>query len=231
MNRDAEAKLAQLKAARELHVDSIREIDRKIGRVASKAIAGPDSSTPAPTGIPIFENLLAAQYVLDRGIGISRSISAYSSGDVLARSNLDPRLFVREGQKQPSVPKMLWQLENGEWVGIDQVSVGYGGNGCRWARKALVKSGIAEETAARIVSWRFCDAVDINDHSTWEESRIWPVEPRSIPNLLEDRIIVHIGERFDGLRDFPEKGYPFRSRWLTGAPWGCHRLNVESPGL
>lgn len=230
MKRHVEAELARLKAARELHAGLIREIDLELGRVSVEAIAEDeytrktsiarvigvshtqvanlisayersDMAAPPLAGIPILENDLAGQYVLDRETRIVRSISGFSTGDVLARSNLDPRLFDADGRNYPSVPEMIWQLESGEWIGVGTVSVGYGGAGPRYAKQALVRAGVDEELAARIVSFRFCDAVDVSDPTTWDERTVWPAEPRSTPALLEDRIIVHIGERLNTLLD------------------------------
>lgn len=231
MKRHVEAELGRLKAARELHSGLIREIDLELGRVAVEAIAedeytrktsiarvigvshthvanliaayeSADLPTPELEGIPILDNNLAGQYVLDRGTRIVRSISSFEPGDVLSRSNLDPRHFRTEDRKHLSVPTMLWLLESGEWIGVGSVNVGYGGTGPRQAESALVTAGIESGLASRIASWRFCDAVDINSPDTWEESTRWALEPRSIPELLEDRIIVHVGEKLSLLTDY-----------------------------
>lgn len=229
MRRQVEAELARLKAIRDRHASSVREIDLEIGRVATEAISDDEYTSKSSigrvlgvshtqvnnlmisysqvdpkhepqTGIPIFENSLASKYVVERGTRIKRSISAFDPSDALFRSGLDPRLFNDDGQVRS--PAMLWQLATGEWIGVDQVSVGYGGTGCGYARNALVDAGVRKDLADRIVSWRFCDAVDVDIPESWQESRIWPVEARGVSRILDDRIILDIGERLDQIRDF-----------------------------
>ncbi|MFK4298105.1 hypothetical protein ABH924_003266 [Arthrobacter sp. GAS37] len=227
MRRSIEAELVRLRAARDRYSASLKEIDLEIGRVATKATkdeltskssiarvmgvshthignlmkayAEADIAGPAVSGIPIFVNSLASKYVQERGSRIVRSISGFNPSDALLRSDLDPRLFNDEGSVRS--PEMLWKLESGEWIGVGHVSVGYNGTGCDFAVTALVAAGVPEDHARRIVSWRFCDAVDITDPDTWEESRIWPVEPRTGPRIVGDRIIVDVGEALNSISD------------------------------
>jgi hypothetical protein len=90
------------------------------------------------------------------------------------------------------IPAMLWQLDNGDWLGVSQATVGYGGSGCESSRSALLRAGVDETIAGEIIRWRFCDAVDLNDPSSWDTRNVWPVHPRSGPTLVEDRIVINV---------------------------------------
>ncbi len=149
-----------------------------------------------------MENTIAGEYVMSIGATIVRSVSGFSSSDVLVQSGLDPRLFADADEQHLEVPYMLWQLDSGEWIGVSQATVGYGGTGPDFARQALRRGGVDRETAAAIVQHRFCDAVDITDPITWKTSTRWPVHARSTPRVLDDRMIVTFGDGLASLQDY-----------------------------
>lgn len=171
------------------------------GLVAAAGNSGP--SRRAQPRIPVLDNTLAGDYVCARGARIVRSISGFDEGDVLFQSGLDPALFADPGDAggRISVPNMVWQLDSGHWVGVSMATVGYGGTGCGFSMQALMHAGVDEQAAAEIVRSRFCDAVDVDDVSSWHTSTIWPVHARSFPWMVADRMIVNFGP---GLRLFED---------------------------
>lgn len=169
-----------------------------VGTLIERARAVPESVVN--DRIPVMENTIAGEYVSSIGAHVVRSISGFTPSDVLAQSGLDPRLFAEENRQSIHIPNMLWQLDTGDWIGIEDVSVGYGGTGPRLARDALVRAGVAESTASQIPRWRFCDAVDVDNPDSWLTSVRWPVHGRSTPLILDDRMIVLFGDRFNMLR-------------------------------
>lgn len=231
MNRRTELEFARLKGARDRREDEIRAIDVEIGQLATTTLdtdeyasksgigrllgishthvsnlmamaAQAESPAPPEFGLPIFRNRDAAEYVTERGAKIVRSISAFDAGDTLFQSNLDPRLFADHERGNLWLPAMLWRLDSGEWVGVDEATVGYGGAGCNMSRNALVAAGVDKELADEIVSWRFCDAVDITDRSTWQTSTVWPIHSRGIPSVVGDTIVVDFGEGLQRIRSW-----------------------------
>lgn len=55
------------------------------------------------------------------------------------------------------------------------------------------------EYAAEITAWRYCDAQDIADPTTWVRRKVWPVDGRSTPQLCGGRLLVHFGSRLNSL--------------------------------
>lgn len=151
--------------------------------------------------IVILDGPAAARFVTTQQANIVRSISGFDESDAALRSNLSPRVFTAANRLDP--PNMLWQLNTGEWVGVSRTQVGYGGEGPQLAAAALIAAGVAEDLADEISRYRFCDAVDITDPQTWEKSRMWPVEGRSWPQLVEGRMVVAWGPRMPGTGYFP----------------------------
>jgi hypothetical protein len=234
MNRQVERQLALLRANREQAAREMKRLDVEIGRVADAALSKDEylskssigrllgishthvsnlieasRSAPEPAGsprIPVMENTVAGEYVTSVGARVVRSISAFHEGDVLVQSGLDPRLFAEDGRDSLDIPEMLWQLDNGEWVGVGMVSVGYGGTGPGLAREALERAGVESSTASEIVRWRFCDAIDVDDPATWVQQTQWPVHARSTPRVSEDKIILLFGDALDSLRAYHGMG-------------------------
>ncbi|MBB2975091.1 hypothetical protein FHX49_000632 [Microbacterium endophyticum] len=241
MDKRIEKELVLLRAQRTRLVDEMHRVDVAMGSTAAKALASDRYASksaiarllgfshthvgnlieassrelpPEPeTLVPVMENTLAGDYVTSIGARITRSVSAFSEADVLFQSEIDPRALLLESQESES-PCMMWLLDNGQWVGVSAATVGYNGSGCSLSIEALTRAGIRPEIAEEIVGWRFCDAVDIEDPSTWKTSRKWPVHSREIPKRMGDRLIVPFG---DLLR---EERFP-STNWLP----------VRAPGI
>ncbi len=229
--------LVLMRGQRNRLANETRQIDLEIGRLADRAIADDHHttksslgrllgmshthvgnlidaarSTPEPeTGdrIPVMDNVLAADYVLAIGARIIRSVSGFHEGDVLVASGLDPRLFAGEDNRA-EVPNMLWRLDTGEWIGVSKANVGYGGTGGSYSRQALVRAGVAEQTADEIVRWRFCDTHEDMDGpaESWTRQNRWPVYARSVPRVIDDRIVVLFGDGLRSLTTFPPTNPP-----------------------
>lgn len=146
--------------------------------------------------IVVLDGPAAARFVTTQQARVVRSISGFDESDAALRSNLYPAVFTVEDRLDP--PNMLWQLDSGEWVGVSHTQVGYGGEGPRLASAALIAAGVAEDLAEEISRHRFCDAVDITNPQTWETSRMWPVEGRSWPLLVNGRLVVAWGPGMPG---------------------------------
>ncbi|XWX59791.1 hypothetical protein ABUV18_03010 (plasmid) [Clavibacter nebraskensis] len=167
-------------------------------------------TAPAPEAserIPVMDNTIAGDYVTSVGARIVRSVSGFSGGDVLVQTGLDPRLFAAEEEQFLRVPYMMWQLDSGDWIGVGQATVGYNGTGCDYSRNALRHAGVPDRAADEIVSWRFCDAVDLADETTWIKSRRWPVHARSVPQIIGDRMVVLFGDGLRSIRSYHDGIY------------------------
>lgn len=107
--------------------------------------------------IPVLSTYEAVGYLSDTKQSISRVIAGFYPLDVLIRSELDPERF-REGWSL-QVPHMLWQIEDGSWIGIDEVNVGYGpgGTGPSAAYRALTDAGVHQNLAASAYERKFFD--------------------------------------------------------------------------
>lgn len=230
MDAKTQRDLALLRAERERLTRDLERIDLDMGRRADAILASDEYASksslgrllgfshthvatlierarampvpPANERIPVMENTIAGEYVMSIGASIVRSISGFSSGDVLVQSGLDPRLFAEEGEQRLDIPSMLWQLDSGEWIGVSEVTVGYGGTGPDYARHALRSAGVNRSVAAEIVQHRFCDAVNIDEPSTWFVSTRWPVHARSVPRVLGDRMVIMFGDGLASLQEF-----------------------------
>lgn len=233
MDVNLERSLMLLKAQKHQVGAKLRRIDAEIGRVAEQALESSEyvtksslarllglshthvgnlialaAANPAPEpGIAVMDNVIAGDYVASIGASIVRSVSAFAENDVLVQTGVDPRLIADEGAARP--PAMMWLLDTGEWIGVSQATVGYGGVGCGLAINALTRAGVDRDVASEIVSWRFCDAVDITDPNTWITQRVWPRHARSAPYIVENHIVSVFGQpasrRFSVMPDpFPK---------------------------
>ncbi len=230
MNTPTERELVLLRAERERTAREVRRLDLEIGRRAAVAIEAEEFTTKASLGrllglshthvailiegarnaptaapteqIPVMDNTTAGDYVTSIGARIVRSISGFDAGDVLVQSGLDPRLFAGPDDQIPSIPYMLWLLDSGDWVGVSEATVGYNGTGCGFAESALTRAGVPDRVAREIVRWRFCDAVDVDDVGPWIKSTRWPVHARSVPQVIDDRLVVLFGDGLRSLRSY-----------------------------
>ena len=151
--------------------------------------------------VPVLPYDVAGEYVQAREAVVVRSISGFNSSDVLLRAGFHPLAFTADHPHKYLVPRMVWQLSTGDWIGVDGVNVGYGGTGCDFAETALRHAGLSEETAGHIAAFRFCDVegLDTSD-PLWETSVRWPVEPRQVPEIMDDgNLVVHLGERLSNV--------------------------------
>lgn len=232
MDPQTRAELTVLRARRQRLSHELRDVDIEMGRVASSALAESPSTSkssigrllgfshthvsnlidasaaapnPASREIPIVRGEDAGMFIHDAGARVVRSVSGFSEADVLEATGVDPRLLSERDSIRP--PNMMWLLDTGEWVGIDNVNVGYGGGGPRAAKTALLGAGISESIAEEIVYSRFCDTNDALNGSIdgWTRSDRWPVYSRGIPLRSDDRMIVMFGDglytRHDSLLD------------------------------
>lgn len=95
--------------------------------------------------IPVIDHSDALDYLRESGRQVNRVIAAFNTLDLLLYSGLEPSLF-REGDVVRP-PSMLWQLDGDQWVGIGNLSVGYGGTGPGHAYYLLRGLGFSDEVA------------------------------------------------------------------------------------
>jgi hypothetical protein len=170
-------KVRRLWALRRSTEKSLREIDLELGHygrmlmsmgVSQRALAR-DAEASAPhvgalarrsEGHPWIEKvpILDAGTALEAVGGpgrIRRVMAAFNEVDLLLGCGLDPEAF-RHGDGL-LVPNMMWQAEDGGYVGIDDVNVGYGGTGPHNAHAALLSAGLSETEAGYAFGERYFD--------------------------------------------------------------------------
>ncbi|HIW28490.1 MAG TPA: hypothetical protein H9987_00565 [Candidatus Luteococcus avicola] len=217
-----QSELYKLAVAKRRHLRAAKDLDVALGRVARDMIASGDQFTQSKVArmlgvshttvqnlmalansalesdrqerVTVLRASAAGRYVKEQDAAIETVIAAFEASDVLNLSELDPRLFTDEGSWFSGrwVPNMLWRLSTGEWVAVEDVSVGYGGVGPRNGLRALVDAGLDEDTASDLVASRVTVARKL-PHSTkedWFTSTQWPVTSRNLPILQDGKIIV-----------------------------------------
>lgn len=204
-------------AEKRAHQRHIRAIDQQLGRLARTALDEDSYTTKAALGrmlgisatavanlidgieapagqdrMVVLDNTDAGLYVRKQGARIVRSISSFDDSDAWAHALIDPRdLYDEDGKGE--LPHVFWLLDTGEWVGVTNATVGYGGTGCGYTEQALIAAGTDPQAAHDIVSWRFCDARDITDPGTWTTSDRWPVTRLTAPTVTNGYLIARFG--------------------------------------
>lgn len=102
--------------------------------------------------VPIIDHSEALDYLRESGRQLNRVIAGFNELDLLLYSRLEPSLFREDEMVRP--PSMLWQLDNDHWVGIGNLSVGYGGTGPGHAYHLLTGIGFSEEVAECAYNFR-----------------------------------------------------------------------------
>lgn len=204
--------------------DSREAVERAIWGHGYRGMEPDEEARLLEMYIVVLDGPAAARFVTTQQARVVRSISGFDESDAALRSNLSPAVFTVEDRLDP--PNMLWQLDTGEWVGVSHTQVGYGGEGPQLAASALIAAGVAENLAEEISWYRFCDAVDITDPQTWETSRVWPVEGRSWPLLVDGRLVVAWGP------GMPGRGYSRRLKMNQPDPdpSGFYPSSQATPG-
>ena len=137
--------------------------------------------------VPVLDVETALDFVGGPG-RILRVLAAFNEIDLLLGCGLDPEAF-RHGDGL-LIPNMMWQAEDGRYVGIDDVNVGYGGTGPHNAHAALVGAGLPENEAAHAFSQRYFDlrpgqADPVLRPDGWFDARR--------PRLVGSNLVVLIG--------------------------------------
>lgn len=149
---------------------------------------------------PLMDSYAAAKYLQETGRHIVRVVASFADTDILWMTGLSPRLF-DYGWRTIDLPQMMWQLDDGGWLGVDMVNVGYGGSGGSLAFNALSRAGIDEALAHRIVDLRWSDTDiargDVNG------GRLWPKVPLAGPVPFGNFYVLPISE--DGLTHRPDR--------------------------
>jgi hypothetical protein len=169
---------------------------------------------------PLLDSYAAPKYLDETGRHVVRVVAGFAETDVLWMTGLAPALF-DYGWGVLDLPQMMWQLDDGGWVGVDMVNVGYGGTGCRLAFNALSRAGIDEALARDIVDLRWSDT-DVAG-SNVDGGSVWPRVPLAGPVPFGTFYVLPISE--DGLGDRPaqevDHRYPsgFYPSYPAGSPF------------
>jgi predicted transcriptional regulator len=122
-------------------------------------------STPTMTG------RAAVEYLRSTRTHVARVVAAFEASDVLFESRLHPEAFEQGAGLPLLMPHMLWQLNDANWLAIEEVNVGYGGTGGTYALRALEDAGIPSHLAQQIASYRFSttdiEAGEVSGQVTW----------------------------------------------------------------
>lgn len=114
----------------------------------------------------------AADYVRRRHASVDRIIASFADYDTLYMSGEHPQALIPAGYARP--PHMMWHLDDpNEWIGIDNVQVGYGGTGPGYAYDALKSLGI-DETLIRKIAYSRVSDVNPRQPDSGEHSDHWP---------------------------------------------------------
>lgn len=98
----------------------------------------------------------AVRYLETTRRSIARIIAGFDASDVLLHSGLHPQAFEQAAGFPVYPPNMLWQLDDGNWLGIDDVNVGYLGTGSTNAQRALENAGVPADLAHDVAyAYRF----------------------------------------------------------------------------
>lgn len=166
---------------------------------------------------PILDGFHAAKYLKETQRHVVRVIASFDSSDILWMTGLSPALF-DQGSGRLELPNMIWELDNGSWLGVGPVNVGYGGTGGTLAFRALTRAGVDETVAADIVALRWSDTH--MPSGTVHGATTWPSVPLLAPKSLGAFYVVsidrdnltHRDEKTDETGFYPSlpAGSPFR---------------------
>lgn len=138
---------------------------------------------------PILDGFHAAKYLEETKRHVVRVIASFVSSDILWMTGLSPTLF-DQGPGRLELPHMIWELDDGSWLGIGPVNVGYGGTGGTLAFRALTRAGIDATLANRIVALRWSDT-----HVPTGEvhgAKTWPRVPLDPPESLGAFYVLNV---------------------------------------
>lgn len=183
--------------------------------------------------IPFLMGPSLQQYVAERG-GPRRVIASFASSDPFYMAKLDPESIRDEhygnGLRPP--PMLVQTRETNEWVGVDNVTVGYGGSGPTNAHRELTGLGIDPELALDVANFRVSD-VDLDSPDDRLRTNKWPHVPLELPTPIGGFFAVAIdvgAPSYDGAISGPETDeldvthngfyatlstHPLLTRWLT----------------
>lgn len=213
----AEAELQLLRGQRDRVVAEVAAVERQIGVVAAAALEEPYASYSSLARVlgvshthvktlverassrepcqeesdwrtPILSPSAARHYLEETGRSIRRIVAGFAESDVLYASRQDPHVYTSGDGVTVSVPNMVWQLDDGNWVGIDDVSVGYGGTGPSNAYALLGSVGLDEGLASRVAGHRYSD-VQLPDGPAMHRVE-WPLYNLALPAPDGDALVV-----------------------------------------
>lgn len=169
---------------------------------AEKGITVPDPLAR----IPFLKGTELQSYVNERG-GPQRIVASFAQSDTMHMARINPESLLDpnfgSGIREAS---MLVLTKAGEWVGVDNVTVGYGGTGPSNAVRELGGLGLPPDLAKAIAYSRVSD-VDLDHSEQALHTNQWPHVPLGTPWPVGDFFVyvVHVEDpswrrRSGGLR-------------------------------
>lgn len=171
--------------------------------------------------VPVLMPAVAGQFVTDTARRITYIVTGAGLLDAFLASGLDPERMPVDGHRLLP-PRMLWRLDDGHWVGVEDVQFGYGGTGPSNTVRALTAAGVDEALALDVAGhgWAEVDLVEQTEQ----------LGPRSMTGrfphaFLEQpgcgRAYVHtitgdLGGEFEAWVDFLDRPAAQLPRWLRG---------------
>ena len=178
---------------------SVSEVARRVGiprptlnefvTAAEKSTSGlPIAEVPAvPLSVLGSSELVTA---VERGGPIVEMVASFAEADVLFLSGEPFARFVDPNYGGGMrIPNLMLRLEDAGWVGVDNVTVGYGGTGPSNAYRALLSIGIDDELAHEVAFYNRVSHVRLDEHGNAEfvqEGRQWPRIGLPAPEPLGD---------------------------------------------
>lgn len=188
------------------HVKALIErADARRSNEEGRSNAGDDDSW-AP---PVFTGHRAARYLEQTGLTIREVFASFDQADVLWYTKISPRQFDQGLGNVVSVPHMAWLLSNDQWIGIDDVNVGYGGSGGLAAISAMTRAGLPNRLAEQIAGYRV-SRTEV-ERGVVKGSHIWPMFPLGAPVSLGDFYVLKLDPEStepQDQRDDPSGFYP-----------------------
>lgn len=177
---------------------------------------------------PMLSGFHAAKYLASTGRRVHRVIASFSSADILWISGLPPSMF-DHGPGMLDLPHMLWQLDDGSWLSVGPVNVGYGGTGGTLAFQALDRAGVNEDMANEIANLRWSDTHIERGETVGATT--WPKVRLAAPASLGSFYVLAVGR--DSLTQREERIDPtgFYPSHPAGSPftWAIDYLDGVGP--
>lgn len=155
---------------------------------AGVRLPDPQERVPRVTGTKQVSDFVQAHR------GLRRIVASFAEGDTLYLSGVRPEsLMVGDAL---TVPNLMLQAVDGSWAAVENVNVGYGGQGPRFVGEILealaLPNEVAEEVAYTRVSDVWLDAALAKDMNRSLSTVEWPRVALPVPERVGDAWVVRL---------------------------------------